>query len=135
VNAGQFLWLPGPTKIVVASWEINTAGVRRIFLNRQHPRNLLPTWNGDSIGHWEGETLVVDSIGFNDKSWLFLGREPHTEEAYMIERIRRIRDGAMLAWEVTVEDRQITRYTYSSGLTRGGSSFWRTSHCFAANPR
>jgi hypothetical protein len=113
VNAGQFLWLPGRDKIVIVFWEINTAGVRRIYLNRSHPRNLLPTWNGDSIGHWEGDTLVVDTIGVNDKSWLFLGMEPHSEETHMIERISRIKDGAMIENDVTIEDRQALTSAYS----------------------
>src|SRR5262245_54338638 len=88
--AGSFLWLPGADKIVIAYAALNTAGVQRVYLNRCHPRNLLPTWNGDSIGHWEGETLVVDTIGFNDKSWLQPTMEPHTEEAHLIQRIRRV---------------------------------------------
>ena len=113
VNAGQFLWLPGPEKIVVVSWELNTAGVRRIYMNRLHPRNVRLTWNGDSVGHWEGDTLAVDTIGFNDKSWLFLGMEPHTSEAHLIERVRRIRDGAMIEWDVTVEDRQALTSAYN----------------------
>jgi hypothetical protein len=94
--AGSFLWLPFADKILIVYNEINTAGVERVYLNRQHPRNLLPTWNGDSIGHWEGDTLVVDTIGFNDKSWLQPGMEPHSEEAHLIQRIRQIGDGAFI---------------------------------------
>ena len=101
---GQFMWLPGPDKIVMPFWEINTAGVRRIYLNRPHPHNLRPTWDGDSVGHWEGDTLVVDTIGFNDKSWLYK-LEQHSEELHMIERIRRVKDGNLLAFDVTFEDR------------------------------
>jgi hypothetical protein len=66
-----FLWLPTPEKIVMVygPLQINTTGVQRIYLNRaSHPANLLPTWNGDSVGRWEGDTLVVDTIGFNSKS-------------------------------------------------------------------
>jgi hypothetical protein len=95
--------------------ELNTAGVRRIYLNRQHPRNLLPTWNGDSIGHWDGDTLVVDTIGFNDKSWLMSGMEPHTEEAHLIERYRRVSNGSMIEVQAVVEDRHAltSAYTYT----------------------
>ncbi|MEQ1948594.1 MAG: hypothetical protein ABL995_15495 [Bryobacteraceae bacterium] len=105
VNAGRFWWLPGRDKVIIAYWELNTAGVRRVYLNRKHPRNLLPTWNGDSVGHWEGDTLVVDTIGLNDKSWLFLGMEPHSEEVHMVERIRRIKDGSMIEVDITIDDR------------------------------
>ena len=60
------------------------------------------TWNGESIGHWEGDTLVIDTIGFNDTSWLDIGGYFHSENMHVIERIRR--DGDTLTWEATVED-------------------------------
>jgi hypothetical protein len=113
--AGRFEWLPATDRVVMVFWELNTAGVRRIYLNRQHPRNLLPTWNGDSVGHWEGDTLVVDTIGFNDKSWLMSGMEPHTEEAHLIERYRRVSNGSMIEVQAVVEDRHAltSAYTYT----------------------
>ena len=107
INA-EFLWLPGPDHITMAFWEINTVGARRIYMNRSHPKNIVPTWNGDSVGHWEGDTLVVDTIGFNDKSWLHTGMQPHSEETHLIERIRHITTpaGAFLEIRGKVEDRQ-----------------------------
>lgn len=113
--AGRFLWLPAPGKIVIVYGEINTAGVRRIYLNREHPKNLLPTWNGDSIGHWEGDTLVVDTVGFNSKSWLMSGMEPHTEEAHLIERMRRVTAADKTFIEVVsvVEDREALTSAYT----------------------
>jgi len=60
------------------------------------------TWNGESVGHWEGDTLVVDTIGFNDTSWLDIGGYFHSENMHVIERIRR--DGDTLTWQATVED-------------------------------
>ncbi len=112
---GEFLWLAAKDKIIVVYYEVNTAGVRRIYLNRrEHPKNLLPTFNGDSIGHWDGDTLVVDTIGFNDKSWLMGGRQPHTEETHLIERFRPVGDG-LIEMRVVVEDRQAltSAYTYT----------------------
>lgn len=115
--AGRFLWLPAPGKIVIVYGEINTAGVRRIYLNREHPKNVPPTWNGDSIGHWDGETLVVDTVGFNGKSWLMSGMEPHTEETHLTERIRRVTAGGKTFLELVavVEDRHAltSAYTYT----------------------
>ncbi len=115
--AGSFLWLPAAGRIlmVFGPEALNTAGVQRIYLNRKHPKNVPPTWNGDSIGHWEGDTLVVDTTGFNDKSWLFPGREPHTEEAHMVQQIRRVGDGSLIEVNWRVEDRQAltSAYTYS----------------------
>jgi hypothetical protein len=88
--AGRFVWLEEPGRIVMVFQNVNTAGVRRIYLDRPHPMNPIPTWNGHSTGRWEGDTLLVDTVGFNDKSWLFGGMEPHTEEAHLMERMRRV---------------------------------------------
>lgn len=60
------------------------------------------TWKGESLGHWEGDTLVVDSIGFNDTSWLDIGGYFHSENMHVIERLHR--DGSTLTWQATVED-------------------------------
>jgi len=60
------------------------------------------TWKGESIGHWEGGTLVVDTIGFNDTSWLDYPGYFHTENMHVIERLHR--DGDKLTWQATVED-------------------------------
>jgi len=92
---------------------INTAGVRRIYMDRPHHKNPVPSWNGDSIGRWEGDTLVIDTVGFNDKSWLFGGMQPHTEEAHLIERVRRVANGAFMEITITVEDRHALSSAYS----------------------
>jgi hypothetical protein len=75
---------------------------RQVFLNGNHPKDPDPTWKGHSIGKWEGDTLVIDSIGFNDRSWLTDGL-PHTEKLHVIERYRRP-DLASLVIDVTIED-------------------------------
>ena len=60
------------------------------------------TWRGESIGHWEGNTLVIDTIGFNDTSWLDISGYFHSENMHVIERMHR--DGDTLIWQATVED-------------------------------
>jgi hypothetical protein len=67
-----------------------------------HPVDPDPTWMGDSIGHWEGDTLVVDTIAFNDKTEL-PGGFRHTEALHVVERFRRV-DFDHLQWDVTIED-------------------------------
>ena len=63
---------------------------REIFLDgRQLEQNPNPDWMGYSVGHWEGDTLVIESNGFNDRSWLDGGGHPHTEALHMTERLRR----------------------------------------------
>lgn len=60
------------------------------------------TWKGESIGRWDGDTLVVDTIGFNDTSWLDIGGYFHSENMHVVERLHR--DGNAMTWEATVED-------------------------------
>jgi hypothetical protein len=67
-----------------------------------HPADPDPTWMGDSIGHWEGNTLVVDTIAFNDKTEL-PGGYRHTEALHVVERFHRI-DFDHLQWDATIED-------------------------------
>jgi hypothetical protein len=78
---------------------------RQIFLDgRGHPKDLDPTWMGQSVGRWEKDTLVVDTIGFNDKTWLiFQTGLPHTELLHMTERYRRP-DLGHLTVDLTLED-------------------------------
>jgi len=119
--SGNFLFLPQADKVIMAFWESMTSRVRRIYLNRDHPRNLRPTWNGDSIGHYEGSggdlTLVADTIGFNDKSWLSGDMTPHTEETHLRERMRQIQKNGNTYIELVgvVEDRYAltSAYTYT----------------------
>jgi hypothetical protein len=70
---------------------------------RTHPKDVEPTWMGDSIGKWEGDTFVVDTIGLNDKSWLDSYGHPHSEELHLVERYRQININ-MLTLQYTVED-------------------------------
>ena len=78
--------------------------VRQIFTDgRQHPKDLIPSWMGDSIGTWEGDTLVVDTVGFNDKTWLDGEGHPHSDELHLVERIRRVSHDA-LTIDFTIDD-------------------------------
>jgi hypothetical protein len=85
-------------------FEGNIHSYRQIFMDgRGHPKDLNPTWYGDSIGKWEGDTLVVDTVGFNDKFWFDFAGHPHTEKLQVTERFRRP-DFAHLDFEVTIDD-------------------------------
>lgn len=70
---------------------------------REHPANLKPSFFGDSIGHWEGDTLVVDTVGYNTKFWISRGGFPHTEQLHTIERLSRP-DFDTLRYEITIDD-------------------------------
>ena len=100
---------PYPTKIiqeknlVVILFEGNIHSYRQIFLDRGHPKDLAPTWYGDSVGHWEGDQLVVDTIGSNGKLWLDMAGHPASDQLHVIERYSRP-DFGHLKLEVTIED-------------------------------
>jgi hypothetical protein len=70
---------------------------------RKHPDDPDPAWYGHSIGHWEGPTLVVDTVGFNDKFWFDYKGHPHTERLHTIERYTRTDMGNMTI-DVTIDD-------------------------------
>jgi carboxypeptidase family protein len=95
-----------PALLVVLT-EADVPGYREIFLDgRGHPKDLDPTWTGHSIGKWEGDTLVVDTVGFNDKSWLADLPSvimPHSEMLHLTTRFRRP-DLGHLETEVTFND-------------------------------
>jgi hypothetical protein len=87
---------------MVVLWEGNVPGVTQIFLDgRSHPKEPLPSWMGHSVGHWEGDTLVVDTTGFNDLSWIRI--YPHTEMLHVVQRYRRP-DLGHIEKEVIIED-------------------------------
>ena len=70
---------------------------------RDHPKDLLPTWLGDSIGKWDGDTLVVDTVGFNDKTWIDNTGLPHSDALHLVERLRRVSHD-VLQLDITVDD-------------------------------
>jgi hypothetical protein len=77
---------------------------RQIFLDgRPFPKDPNPTWNGYSVGHWEGDTLVIETIGFRDDLWLDAAGNPLTEQGKMTERITRPNYGTLMV-EITIDD-------------------------------
>jgi hypothetical protein len=85
-------------------FEGNIHSYRQIFMDgRKHPADPNPTWYGHSVGHWEKDTLVIDTVGFNDLFWFDFVGHPHTEQLHTIERYTRT-SMATLAEEVTIDD-------------------------------
>ena len=85
--------------------ETGDAGAHRVVYmdGRKHPDDLLPTWWGHSIGSWEGDTLVIDTVGYNDKFWFDSRGTPHTEKLHTIERWTRINYGTLVN-DFTLDD-------------------------------
>jgi hypothetical protein len=78
--------------------------LREIWMDgRKHTEDPDPSWMGESIGRWEGDTLVIDTTGFNDKSWLDQDGLPHSDKLHVIERLRRV-DHDNLEIKITIDD-------------------------------
>ena len=87
--------------------------IRQIFTDgRQHPKDPDLTWMGDAIGRYEGDTLVVDTIGFNDKTWIDRAGLPHSDQLHLIERIRRP-SSDVLEIKITIDDPKAYTKTWS----------------------
>ena len=85
-------------------FEANIHSYRQIFMDgRKHPADPDPTWYGHSIGRFEGNTLVVDTVGFNDKFWFDFKGHPHTERLHIVERYTR-KDYNTLVNQITIDD-------------------------------
>ncbi len=90
--------------VVVVLYEGGMGRYRQIYTDgRKLPKDPNPTWLGYSIGHWEGDTLVVESAGFNDRSWLDRAGHPHSERLRVTERFRRTDFGHM-QFQITYDD-------------------------------
>ena len=101
VTPVYFLQLP---KEVVLIWQEDHMA-RHIYLTDRHSANVKPSWFGESIGHYEnGDTLVVDTIGLNTKTFVDQFRTPHSEKLHVVERYRIVEDGKALEAIATVED-------------------------------
>jgi hypothetical protein len=95
--------LQTPTHIFFL-FEGNIHSYRQIFMDgRPHPKDPDPTWYGHSVGRFEGDTLVIETVGFNDRFWFDFAGHPHTEKLRTIERFRRPEFGKLL-YEVTIDD-------------------------------
>jgi hypothetical protein len=77
-------------------FEGNIHSYRQIFMDgREHPEDLEPTWYGHSVGRWEGDTLVIETVGFNDRFWFDFRGHPHTTQLRTLERYTRTDAGAL----------------------------------------
>lgn len=82
---------------------------------KPHPAEITPSAYGHAIGKWDGDTLVIDSIGFNEKFWLDRQGTPHTDRLHMIEKLTRT-DYNTIKYEVTIDDPGAYTRTWSSGF-------------------
>jgi hypothetical protein len=91
-----------PTKVIILN-ELN-AEVRHVYLDVPHSPEPKPSWYGESVGRYESDELVVDTIGTNDRTYVDNYRTPHTDQIHVVERFKLIEDGRKLQSLVTVSD-------------------------------
>jgi hypothetical protein len=104
--------------------------VRRIYLDVSHSENPKPSWYGESVGHYEGDTLVVDTIGLNDKTFLDNFRTPHSEKLHVVERYRLTDGGKFLDTEIVMEDPEVfLRPLHITKRSRRVDATWSEWRC------
>ena len=96
--------VPAPGMLVMLFEDISHGNLRTFYLNRPHPQHPKPTPQGDSIAHWESDTLVIDTTGLSDRSWLNDSGAHFSEALHLTERIRLLRGGAILEYRLRAED-------------------------------
>ncbi len=112
VGVPRITYMPYPFQIVQTPAQISILyeyvhSLRNIYMNSPHPQDLIEApWMGDSRGHWDGNTLVVDSIHFTDQTWFDRSGNFHSEALHVVERYTRTGPDHML-YEVTIEDPEV----------------------------
>ena len=99
-QAMYFVQAPNVVVMILSSKQ----EVRHVYLTDKHSPKVKPSWYGESIGHYEGNTLVVDTVGIDERTWVDGFGTPHTKALHVIERFRLIEDGRVLEANVHVED-------------------------------
>jgi hypothetical protein len=118
---------PGIPRIYMYPWELTfiqtpkivyilyeyTKVWRAVYMDRAHPKDPDSSWMGDAVGKYEGDTFVIDTIGFNDKTWLDQSGHPHSDALHVTERFRRL-DHDRLELTVTIDDPKAYTKTFSN---------------------
>jgi hypothetical protein len=108
----QFIQTPNE---VVMLFEVDSLR-REIYTDGQgHDPSLVPLWMGNSIGHWDGDTLVVDTNNFNDRTWLDRIGHPHSDQLHVVERFRRTAPDHLVD-DITIEDPKAYTHPWTARL-------------------
>ena len=102
LDGGPFYFVQTAKEVLIIGSE--DSQVRHIYMNVEHTKNPKPSWYGESVGRYEGDTLVVDTIGLNTKAYVDQFRTPHTEKLHVVERWRLTNGGKNTEVEVAIDD-------------------------------
>ena len=139
-GAPRVMFAPFPIEILETRGQVtiiqeSMSQTRRIFTDgRSHPADLEPTWNGHSIGKWEGDTLVVDTVGVRDDTVLDSRNVPHSDAMHLIERIRRTAPDT-LEYTYTVDDPKAFSQPFSGKKTYRYRPDWQVLDWICENNR
>jgi hypothetical protein len=103
-----------PKEIVITYESFHAFRIIPINDKLQHPTDLVPTWMGDSVARWDGDTLVVDATGFNDKTWLSGTGSFHSEDLHVVERFTLNSDDT-ITYVATVTDPKVLTKPWTTG--------------------
>ncbi len=96
---------------------------------RKHDETLGPQWMGDAIGHWDGDTLVVDTVNFNDKTWIDRVGHPHTADLHLVEHFNRVQKDHLVD-DITIEDSKAYSKPWTAHLDFVLRSTWTLGEQF-----
>ncbi len=102
IPAQPMFFVQTPTQVRMIAQHDND--VRRVYLDVSHSAHVKPSWYGESVGRYEGDALVIDTIGLNDKTFIDNFRTPHSEQLHVIERLRLVEGGRFLEAELLIDD-------------------------------
>jgi hypothetical protein len=103
LNPAQPTFILQQPKEITMLWQMDQQ-VRHIYMNVPHSANPKPSWYGESVGLYEGDTLVVDTIGQNTKTFIDNYRTPHSDKLHVVERFHLVEGGKTLQADITIED-------------------------------
>jgi hypothetical protein len=106
-NQNDLVKLVQTPKLLAILIEGSSPGYRQVFLDgRSHPKDFETSWMGHSVGTWQNDTLVIDTVGFNDKGWIDVTGRPQTEQTHVVERLRRT-DVGQMELDITMDDPKV----------------------------
>ncbi|MGC3981916.1 MAG: hypothetical protein QM808_11695 [Steroidobacteraceae bacterium] len=110
----KFEFVPAQGRVVMLFEDLSRGYMRSFYMQRPHPAQITPdyAYQGDSIAKWQGDTLVIDTIGFNDRTWLNAITQA-SDALHLVERIRPIQNGRYLEYKVTASDSKVLSKPYS----------------------
>jgi hypothetical protein len=136
LQGGPFYFVQSPKEVVILLEQDHQ--VRHVYLDVPHSKNPKPSWYGESVGHYDGDTLFVDTIGLNDKSFIDAYRTPHTQKLHVVERFHLTDQGKTMEVGITIDDpdtynqswQVIRRYGRTEGTLQEEACAENNQHLF-----